>query len=42
MTKNAKFCKSCGKEVETLRHGYCDKCLAIYVVKDWLKKDGVK
>ena len=42
MTNNAKVCKSCEKEAKTLRHGYCDKCLAIHVVKDWLKKDGVK
>ena len=42
MTNSAKLCKSCGKEAKTLRHGYCDKCLAIHVVKDWLKKDGVK
>jgi hypothetical protein len=42
MTNNMKLCKACEKEAKTLRHGYCDKCLAIHVVKDWLKKDGVK
>ena len=42
MANNTKLCKSCEKEAKTLRHGYCDKCLAIHVVKDWLKKDGVK
>ena len=42
MANNTKLCKSCEKEVKTLRHGYCDKCLAIHVVKDWLKKDNVK
>ena len=42
MANNTKLCKSCEKEAKTLRHGYCDKCLAIHVVKDWLKKDGMK
>ena len=42
MKNNAKLCKACEKEAKTLRHGYCDKCLAIHVVKDWLKKDNVK
>ena len=42
MTNNAKLCKSCSKEAKTLHHGYCEKCLSIHVVKDWLKKDGVK
>ena len=42
MANNTKLCKSCEKEAKTLRHGYCDKCLAIHVVKDWLKKDNVK
>ena len=42
MTKNTKLCKSCQKEAKTLSFGYCDKCLAVHVVKDWLKKDGVK
>ena len=32
---SAKLCKSCQKQAKTLHHGYCEKCLAINVVKDW-------
>ena len=37
-----KICKSCKKQAETLHQGYCEQCLAINVVKDWLKTDGVR
>ena len=42
MMNKAKICKSCKKQATTLHQGYCEQCLAINVVKDWLKTDGVK
>ena len=42
MSEKLKLCKSCQKEAKTLSFGYCDKCLAVHVVKDWLQRDGVK
>ena len=42
MTTKAKLCKSCKKQAKTLHQGYCDTCLAMNVVKDWLKMDDVK
>jgi hypothetical protein len=35
-------CTSCKKPSQVLSGGYCEHCLAVHVVKDWLKKDGVK
>ena len=35
-------CKSCKKPTHVLSGGFCEHCLAVHVVKDWLKKDGVK
>ena len=42
MMYKVKICKSCKKQAETLHQGYCEQCLAINVVKDWLKTDGVR
>ena len=42
LIKEDKICKSCKKPSQVLSGGYCEHCLAVYVVKDWLKKDGVK
>jgi hypothetical protein len=42
MSKDVKLCKICKKQFKALKRGCCDKCLAINVVKEWLKKDGVK
>jgi hypothetical protein len=40
MKNKPKFCMSCQKEKKLVRHGHCYKCLAIYVVKDWLNMVG--
>ena len=42
MIEKPKLCKSCIKEAKFLSPGYCEKCLAVQVVKDWLQKNGVK
>ena len=42
MIEKSKLCKSCMKEAKVLSSGYCEKCLAVQVVKDWLQKGGVK
>ena len=42
LIKEDKTCKSCTKPSKVLSGGYCEHCLAVHVVKDWLKKDGVK
>ena len=40
MKNKPKFCMSCQKETKLVRHGHCYKCLAVYVVKDWLNMVG--
>jgi hypothetical protein len=41
-TKEGKICKLCKKPSKVLSGGHYEYCLAVHVVKDWLKKDGVK
>jgi|TARA_B100001989_G_C24241097_1_gene317401 hypothetical protein len=40
----AKTCSSCKKlfDAKDIRNNLCEKCLAVEVVKHWLKSDEVK
>tara|TARA_B100002052_G_scaffold171191_1_gene155847 strand:- start:462 stop:653 length:192 start_codon:yes stop_codon:yes gene_type:complete len=40
----AKTCSSCKKlfDAKNIRNNLCEKCLAVEVVKHWLKSDEVK
>jgi len=44
MKKNVKSCSYCKKpsEAKDFRNNVCDSCLAVEVVKHWLKNDKVK
>ena len=44
MKKSLRSCSSCKKpfEAKDIRNNLCEKCLAVEVVKHWLKSDNVK